>query len=675
MDPFRIESFSGAVRGVESRLLPKEYAVESNNGKFLDGSLSSWRSPIEIATPTKASVGTVQTIYRLTISGTDYWLNWLTDVDVVRDPTIGSTWLHWTGDNEPRTATQSQATAGPDYPSAFYVFGVWQPSAAPTVTPTGGVGSASDRAYLYTHVTVDGFEGAPSPASAVTTGKVDDTWAIGGLTEPANSGTISNAVHSTGVITVTVNTTYGLRAGEQITIAAVVGMTDLNGTFNIAEVTNSTTLKINLTTAQTYISGGTWDREADHNIDRVRIYRTKDGLSTTEYYFVAEQASNLTSYNDTIADADLGSIIETETWLMPPVTLKGLREGPNETLIAFDGNTLYYSVPGAAYAWPTETQYSVPDQIVAVEVYDSTVFILTDKSIWLAVGSTPENVTIDPSNINWPCLSKRSVVRETDGIFFASSESVCLVGPNATGKITDQTLLKRQWETTYFPDTIVGGFYHDLYFGFYTDSSQFVRGFFVQRGNPLTHVTDIDYPVTAVYMEGKKERELYFVSDGKVRQWDSAIGSRLTFDWLSKVLISRKPINPQTMRVFADYDALSDNESTAEQQAQVDIDQAFNDSIFVGTDPIEGEINGVVVHKQEVNGSLLRYVGESFSTRFLTVTLIADGKDKKTKNLTSNRPFKLPHGYTASEFQIRFGGNIGVFRIEIAGSAQGLNLV
>jgi hypothetical protein len=52
---------------------------------------------------------------------------------------------------------------GGPYPSGCYVLGVTPPVAAPTVTPSGGVGSTVTRVYVYTFVTPWGVDSAPSP--------------------------------------------------------------------------------------------------------------------------------------------------------------------------------------------------------------------------------------------------------------------------------------------------------------------------------------------------------------------------------------------------------------------------------------------------------------------------------------------------------------------------------
>jgi len=676
MNPFSIRTFKGAAPGIESRLLPEGYSITSLNGKYLNGALSSWFEPSTTATPTKAVDGTVKTVFKLEYEGADYWMNWLTDVDVVRAPFANESKLYWTGDGEPREASFADATTGPDYPTTFYVLGVWQPETAPTITtPTGGAGAATTRAYIYTHVTADGEEGAPSPASALTTGKVDDTWQLTALeASPPNSGTVAAATHSAGVVTVELDTTNGLRANEEITFASVGGMTDLNGTWTIASVVDGTDITIALTTAQTYTTGGTWARVANHNVTLNRFYRTKDGGSTSEYYYVGEQDSSTSTYTDTVLDADLGSILESDDWFMPPANMRGLQVMSNQSLVGYFENVVCFSEPNVAYAFPTAYQVATPDTIVGLAAYDNVVYALTDKSVWVVVGNSPGSMSVDPTNINFPCLSKRSVSKQTEGVYFSSADGVAIVGPGVAEIVTRNTIQKTEWEDGYFPSTIVATVYQGQYFGFYEDGDGVVQGFSVQRGDPIPHLNDFNYAATAIYLE-ETTRDLFLVNDGKIKQWDTETGRRLTYEWESRRLVPREPVNPQVMLIDADYSAFDENGDVEAQAAQRAADLAYNEAIIAAGNGVGRSVNSFAVNSIRVNGSLLRSLGETFSLRYLAVDLIVDGVVVFTKQPQSVKPFKLPGGYKSQNFTIKLNGNIDVFRIEAAGSGKGLTLV
>ena len=117
---------------------------------------------------------------------------------------------------------------------------------APTVTPdASGVGSTVTRFYCYTFVAVltdsDGneiqLESAPSPISAETSGKVDDVWALAALdTAPPNSGDITALTYVGKAVTITTTNKHYNRVGEQITLAGVTTVTNVNGTWTLTAV-------------------------------------------------------------------------------------------------------------------------------------------------------------------------------------------------------------------------------------------------------------------------------------------------------------------------------------------------------------------------------------------------------------------------------------------------------
>lgn len=67
---------------------------------------------------------------------------------------------------------------------------------------------------------------------------------------------ISDANHVTGVVTIDTASAHGLTQNDLVFITGVVGMTDLNGYFKVATVSDADTFTVSLTTAQSYTSGG-----------------------------------------------------------------------------------------------------------------------------------------------------------------------------------------------------------------------------------------------------------------------------------------------------------------------------------------------------------------------------------------------------------------------------------
>jgi len=669
----RLAVFGGRAPKIADRNLPDALATVADNCKLFSTELRSWKRPLFIATPTKAPLGTVRSIFKVVFEDVDYFLNWLTDVNAVRGPiATDDPRLYWTGDGEPRMSTVSQATSVPsDLPSVFFVLGVYEQTTAATVTPVGGVGALVSRAYGSSFVTALGEEGPLSPLSAVTTGNVDASWNLSAMqTPPPNSGTVSAATHLAGIVTVTLDTNRGLREGEEITFASIGGMTDLNGKFTIVEIVGSTQVRVALNTAQTYTAGGTWDRVAPHNISTRRIYRTSTGESgLTELRFVAEQTAATTTYSDTIAETALGEVIVAQYWVMPPAKMLGLVNLANGMLAGFTPDReICFCEPFNPHAWPIAYRQVIESNIVGLGAFGNTVIAGTEGAPYRFAGVHPENMSGGKiEGYIEPCLSKSGMVSQPYGVMYPSPNGLQLVGSGSPINASEAILTKDEF-ADFNPTTLRAVPYRMRYFAWYDKEGGGSSGLIFDRGSEMASLIDLSYDVSATHVDDATG-ELFIVNANEIKQWDGDDLNNLPFDWVSKIFVLPAPINFGAAKVVAEYDQLSGSDEAAAQLAAI---IALNTAILA-SDVTEGEVNGVAVNVQEVNGSLLQDVGDAFDARFLTFELIAkisNGNEYiweavHQESLITNEPFRLPEGYEASEVKVRISGNIPAFYCEL----------
>ena len=140
-----IKSFGGIVPKVPARYLPETKAQTALNTSVFTGSLKPLAN-VGATLLTLSKVGTPKTIYRFgqdTISDTQYWFEWITDVNVCRSQISGDTseWTFFTGDGEPKATYNSLALSSPPYPAASRPLGLKKPSAAVTVSNIDAAGS------------------------------------------------------------------------------------------------------------------------------------------------------------------------------------------------------------------------------------------------------------------------------------------------------------------------------------------------------------------------------------------------------------------------------------------------------------------------------------------------------------------------------------------------------
>ncbi|MDN5752408.1 MAG: hypothetical protein L0H15_03875 [Nitrosospira sp.] len=675
MIAFRIAGFSGLVPRRAKQLLGPNQAQVATNCILTSGDLRPRNSPLLVAAPVIGN--DIKSMFRMEKDGNEKWLAWDKDVDVARSPVAGNTSrrFYYTGDGEPRASDFDTATAGTGpYPSGCYVLGVTPPITKPTVTPSGGVGSSVTRAYVYTFVTPWGEESAPSPASTVTTGKVDDTWALSAMdAAPSNSGTVTGAVKDTpsaGYAEVTMNTVFGLRAGETVTFASVVGMTDLNATFTLKTVDSATKkVTVLLSTAQTYTSGGTWTRQAPHNTANMakRIYRTLTTSSGTEYHYIVSIAASTTTYNDTTSDTDaaLGEVLPSTSWLMPPSDMKGIVILANGIACGFFGNEVCFSEPFKPYAWPVAYRQTYDQDIVAIGVTGTTLVGMTKGNPFTITGVEPVTMGggMQKLGVAWPCMAKRGVASFAFGVGYPAPQGLVISGMN-TDIVTKDLFTLKEWGELN-PDTFIAASADNRYYCGYTVNESSLM-FVIDKAESASFIK-INQVITAIWADPWTGK-LYVAADKKIYRWEGNIGTKLSYEWKSKQFISAPPVNYGAAKVDADFD-MSEAE-TAAAQADYDAAIAANQALIDGGTMNDG-LADPALGEYEIGGDEMQAV-PPLAIDSLQFQLWAGGALKHAKQVSNSRAFRLPGGYKADNVEVVLSGNVKVTGVVLAETMDGL---
>lgn len=655
MPAFRLNAFLGEVPRLSTRLLANNNAQSSYNAKLTSGRIKPWFYPLDVSANIPS--GTIQTVYRMYSGATDYWIGWTDEVDVAKGPVVGDTTfrIYFGSDAfEPRVTNLALATASTPYPNSWYVLGVTPPTTAPSCTPSGGSGSQETRAYVYTFVTQWGEESAPSPASTAATGYVNGTWAVTMAdVAPPNSYTISAAVWSGGTLTLTVNSTFGLRAGEYVTLSGLAPAA-LNASWEVATVASSTSLTITMADPGTITDQiGSAARDAPHNTTSMmkRLYRAVTGSSTTTYYYVKEVAVATTSTNDDAGSA-IGEALLTTDWDMPPVDLRGLITHPSGALVGFRSNELWFSEPTVPYAWNQDYRVTTDFDIVAIGLFGSTIVVTTEGSPYIVSGVDPSAMSPTKVDKPWPCLSKRSLVSMGDSVIWACPLGLAVIGSDGAQLATEQFFTVDEWRELE-PDTMISGYYDSKYFAAYTTADGMELLVF-DRTREAT-ITRGDFTLNAIYSDAATGY-LYVVVDAALKRWDADTSYRLPFTWWSKEFVLPVPVNVGAAKVEADF-GVTDAEATASlaaQAAQVAINAGY---ISGGT--LKGAANTVSYNTYSLNGSkvLEPSLVATVGARSVIFELLDEDGVVYSKTVSSNSAFRLPSGTKYDKFSIRLIGD------------------
>lgn len=667
MVALRLTGFSGVVPRRGARLLDQNQAQVAVNCRLTSGYIGALKQPKLRQSP---GVVGVKAIFRMTDGVNDYWLAWDREVDAVKGPIAGDTTYrtYFTGDGEPKVTNLSLATSTTPYPASANVLGVYPPANAPGISAAGGVsGTNVARAFAYTFVTPWGEESQPSPASAVNTAKVDDTYTVSGMdVAPLNSIGITGGSWSLGIATVNVASTFGLRVGEEMN---VIGVTPAGFNATRVPIIGLTPTTVSYPLAANpgaYVGGGNAVRRASHNTGGMtkRIYWTEAAADGTHWRLVKEVpvgTVSTTVAGTTTSTAEMASA----TWVMPPTDMKGIRMMPNGIAIGFHGNELCISPPYIPYAYPVGYRLTTDYDIMGVEVVGNMAVVATKGNPYLVTGIDPSSMSMSKVDQPWPCQSKRGMVNMGFGVAYPAPQGLALIGPNGSDLVTKDLYTQEEW-TTLAPSSFASAQFAGRYVASF-DFATAVRQMLIIDKSEFASVVTANANVAAIYGDPTTGK-LYLVISDLIYEWDADPGQRMTADWFSREFVFPKPINLGAARVEADLTMTAADIAAA--QAASDAAKALNAALIAAL-ATKGSLNRYSVNGLSLNGSLVATL-PPVSWESLTFMLYVDGVLTYSRTITDSDAFRLPKGYKSDNAAFRVSGTVTVKAISAAETMRGL---
>lgn len=535
MTAVHITGFRGEIPRASARLLGDAFAQIARNCRLSSGSIEPIHVPEMVVANTGA--GDPKTIYHYSHAGDKAFMYWQSLVDVARSPISNDARgrIFFTGDGEPRMTTQADGVGSFSgrLPHAWFVLGVVSPELAPTVTVAGGVEPDESRAYRWTWMTRYGEESGPSPA-VVQTGPSDGTWQLADLqAPPANDGNITVGAGGGGTYTVQVDEVYGLSVGEVIVIADTSGVAGLNGAHVITDVDPSTSaVRFALDVATPLVGGGTWRRQAPHNLAGLKrcIYRTT-GTDKT-YRRVAMIDSAVSSYDDTVSSLALAVALESAEWEPPPKDLHSLIVLPNGCLAGLSGNMLCLSEPYRPHAWPQKYRINLPASGVALGSSGNNVIVLTDAWPYMVTASNPAVLSPVRMQTYAPCVAKAGVVDTGGGLLYPSHDGLYLAEPGGVQNITLNLFRREDWRKM-FPESFVAAFHSQRYYARHKNVAVADSVMVLDLAEPDS-IVDVKLTPSAM-MASPIDGELYLAKQTELLQWDKPASTPMQMVWRSKL--------------------------------------------------------------------------------------------------------------------------------------------
>ncbi len=279
----------------------------------------------------------------------------------------------------------------------------------------------------------------------------------------------------------------------------------------------------------------------DYNFSLKRYYRTVTTSSGTYWMYVGESDVSVTSWVDDKTTTELGEVLQTGNWDMPPEDLHGLISLPNGLMAGFSKNELCFCVPYQPHAWPVDYRYSMDHDIVAIGAISQDVVVTTSENPYLVTGIDPGGMTKAKLALNQSCSSKRSLVSMGYGVIYASPDGLIMIGGSSGAKnITENILTREQWQELN-PSSMIGLQHDGKYYGFYDNGVP--GGFIIDTSGSFEF---LDYHAFGGYNHLEEDKLFAVFDNGTdyiIRHIEGDTVNQLTGSWSSKIFSLVHPVN------------------------------------------------------------------------------------------------------------------------------------
>lgn len=459
------------------------------------------------------------------------WFTWRGIVDAVRSPVAQDPYgrVYYTDGQYPKVTSAQIATSGNGpYPATSYRLGVPAPGSAITCVVTAPVvASITSGTPVASTPSPDDVVGAM--ANALT-----DT--VAGNTHKATGVGDNNSVpqeqddareDETRFYTQTFVTAYGEEGppGPQSMEVTVKKGGSVDLTMQPPPLQNS-------------------------NITRQRIYRSASGGGNADFLLVTELDAGVMSFHDDLLTEQLGPVLETEHYVMPPDNMIGLCMMANGIAAGFAGNEVMFSEAFLPYAWPDAYRQTTAEDIVAIASIGTALVVATKGEPYLFSGVSPANISGAKLPLTQACVSRQSMVVMDGFVLYAGTNGLVSVDGSGNAIIaTEKVISPEQWREMFNPSSIKAYQYRGEYVARYTktDGSQSVF-IFSPQDMDIRHMSttfDTAYNDTAT-------DTLYLVK-GRELSVSQGANTPLPLVWRSKTFIAQESTSFSCLRIKAPY--------------------------------------------------------------------------------------------------------------------------
>lgn len=419
---------------------------------------------------------------------------------------------------------------------------------------------------------------------------------------------------------------------------------------------------------QTVTLSGLTAAPAGRNITKERFYRSQTSTTGTQLFFIAERAVSTANFVDSIAVDAIQEALPSLDWNAPPDDLTGLVAGPNGMMAAFRGKEVYFCEPYRPHAWPEKYVLTTDYPVVGLAWFNGSLAILTSGVPYIAQGSAPENMVMQKTELNLPCINPNSVVDLGYSVAYASHDGLVLVSASGTQVATSALFTRDDW-LRLNPHSMVAGQYNGRYFASYSysdlEGQEFRGSFIIDLSGQQPFLIRTDVQADAMYYD-IPSGVLYMLIGDSIYEWDALSEPYALQSWKSKLFTLPNPTNFGAILIESD-DVMTDEQLQAIQD-EIDRIIAANATIFAQPS-MGGEIGGSMLGEFDLNGDQMQPIPTV--NRNVSVSIYADRKLVDTIGKV-NKMARLPSGFKARLWEIEVSSDTPLGPITLATTGQEL---
>lgn len=217
-------------------------------------------------------------------------------------------------------------------------------------------------------------------------------------------------------------------------------------------------------------------------------------------YFSGTAVTAATFYNDALKSSQLQNVLETATWLQPPVRLQGITNMANGIMAGFFDNILCFSEAYVPYAWPVEYQIPIDFLIVGIGAFGNTLFVGTTSAVYIVSGSDPASMSAPVMSGSQACVSARSIVPVDGGVIYASINGLCFVTLSGVKVISEVFFSRADW-VKIDPSSIVAIQHDNMYYFLYSGNGGGCYAVDLETGKLI----EVDIVGSAFYQDSRTD--------------------------------------------------------------------------------------------------------------------------------------------------------------------------